>query len=407
MINLQLSKALFNEVYYPYLTDYSHYQEIYYGGAGSGKSVFIAQKLIIKALNDKRKILCIRKTGNSQRESCWRLVLEIISQWKIYDYCKVRLSDMTIELPNGSVFLFKGLDDSEKIKSIVGITDIWIEEATELTEDDYIQLSLRMRAKKEDLQIFLSFNPVSKTNWVYRTWFTNDSKVNSNTFILKTTYKNNRFLPKSYIDKLEELIRTNPTYHKIYALGDFCSLEKLIFNNWKVEDFDHNSIRGDLLIGLDFGFSNDTTALIASILDETNKKIYVFKEWGNTNHTNPQIAEVIKYLGFSKSLIIADSAEPKSIKEIKEEGIQRIKAAVKGPDSIKHGIQQLLQYEIIVHPSCKKVRVELENYSWKKDKKSGEYINEPIDEWNHYIDALRYSLQCSKNKLRTLDKNVL
>jgi len=404
MIELKLSKKLFNETYYPYLCQYNTLKEIYYGGAGSGKSHFIGQKIILKCLTEKRKVLVIRKVQTSQKESCWRLILDILSQWQILGYMKVNKSDMTIEFPNGSVILFKGLDDPEKIKSIVGLTDCWCEEATELTEEDFDQLELRIRPFNMIPQIFISFNPISKANWTFKRWFENGT----NDFVLKTTYKDNKFLSKEYIEKLINMINTNPTYYKIYALGEFCTLDKLVYNNWKIEEFNYQNIKGQLAIGLDFGFSNDPTALIASIIDEDNNKIYIFREWGSTNKTNNEIAEIIKTLGFSKSLIIADSAEPKSIEEIRRLGIQRIRESTKGPDSIIHGIQKLQQYEIIVYPDCREIITELENYSWQKDKKTNEYINKPIDLFNHYLDALRYSLQCINNKhLKVMDKKLL
>lgn len=315
---------------------------------------------------------------------------------------------MTIELPNGSSFLLKGLDDPEKIKSITGITDCWIEEATELIPEDFDQLTLRIRERVDNSQFFLSFNPVSKVNYCYKRWFAPGVEVDDDTFILKTTYKDNRFLPSDYIKTLENTIKTNPVYYRIYVLGEFCSLDKLVYNNWKVEEFNHADIKGQLLVGLDFGFTNDPSALVASVLDQDNNKIYIFKEWGETNKTNTEIADIIRYLGFGKSLIIADSAEPKSVEEIKRLGIQRIKESVKGKDSIIHGIQKLQQYELIVHPSCVNTITEFENYSWKKDKQTGEYTNEPNDDFNHYMDALRYSMQCvNGGKLRTIDKSVL
>lgn len=404
MIDLHLSRKLFNDVYYPYLFDYSHRVEVYYGGAGSGKSVFVIQKILVKALNDKRKVLVVRKVASSLNDSCWQLTLDTLVQWKLYDKCDIKLSLKQITLPNGSILLFKGLDDSEKIKSITGITDIWIEEATELTMDDFEQLTLRLRAMVDNLQIFLSFNPVSKANWVYKRWFSKEP-LDTTAFILKTTYQNNRFLPQEYINDLESKIHTNPTYHKIYALGEFCSLDKLVYHNWKVEDFDYKHIHGDLLVGLDFGFSNDPAALIASII--TGHSIYIFKEYFETNKTNPELVEVIKNLGFSKSIIIADSAEPKSIEEIRRAGIPRMRPSVKGPDSLKHGIQKLQQYDIYVHPSCTQTITEFENYAWKKDKKTDEYINEPIDQFNHLMDALRYSLQCQTVRLRSISKDCL
>lgn len=406
-LELNINKKVFNELYFPYLTDYSHKFEVLYGGSGSGKSHFIVQKLIIKALTYKRKILVIRKTMVSQKESCWRLTLNILSDWDLLQYCNVNKSDMTIELPNGSVFLFKGLDDPERIKSIVGITDCWCEEVTELNAEDFDQLILRVRDRVPHLQFFCSFNPVSKANFVYKRWFSEDADL-EDTLIIKSTYKDNKFLPDDYIKTLENTIKTNPLYYRIYALGEFCSLDKLVFTNWKVENFNYNDIKGELLVGLDFGFSIDTTALIASVLDEHNKKIYIFKEWGATNKTNNEIARVIESLGFGKSTIVADSAEPKSIEEIRRCGIYRIKESVKGRDSVIHGIQRLQQYEIIVHPSCEKTITELENYSWKKDRQSGEYVNEPIDDFNHFIDALRYSLQCvDGGRLRTMSKTKL
>ena len=133
-------KIKLNKPYKPYLCDYSHRFEIYYGGAGSGKSVFIAQKLILKALTEKRKALIMRKVGATLKDSVWQLVLDILVEWGQYGKCKINKSVFTIELPGGSILLFKGMDDSEKIKSITGITDIWVEEATEFSEEEKYQL---------------------------------------------------------------------------------------------------------------------------------------------------------------------------------------------------------------------------------------------------------------------------
>ena len=394
-----------NGAYMPYLYDYSHRYEVYYGGAGSGKSVFIAQKLILKALKSKRKVLIIRKTLNSQKDSCWRLILEQLSDLNIRHMCKVRITDFAIELPNGSVMLFKGLDDSERIKSIVGITDIWIEEATELIEEDFDQLDLRLRARADSLQMFVSFNPISKVNYVYRKWFAETAVVGDDTLIVKTTYKDNRFLPEEYIQSLENKIHTNPTYYRIYALGEFCSLDKLVYNNWRVQAFEPPA-DGKLIVGLDFGFTNDPTAIVASIVKGDD--IYVFREYTGTGKTNQQIAEIITNMGFAKSTIIADSAEPKSVAEIRRCGIMRIRESQKGKDSIIHGIQRLQGYNLIVHPSCENIIMELENYSWIKDKLTGEYTNKPVDMFNHSLDALRYSLQAlDQHKFTAVDKALL
>ena len=236
------------------------------------------------------------------------------------------------------------MDDSEKIKSIANITDIWIEEATELNLDDFTQLNLRLRASVPNLQMILSFNPVSKANWCYQTFFAKKTDA----FVLKTTYKDNKFLPRAYIESLEKMIETNYTYYKIYALGEFCSLDKLIYTNWEEKEFYVQELISTkkfiTLTGLDFGFTNDPTALVVSLCDTNSKELYVIDEYGDIGMTNPEeIAKVLKSMGYSKNIIMADSAEQKSIEEIRRAGITKIKACKKSPDSVNHGIQKLQQ----------------------------------------------------------------
>ena len=405
-IDIKVNNGIFNAAFRPYLTDYRHRFEVYYGGAGSGKSVFITQKILIKALRNKRKVLITRKVGSTLKDSCWQLVLDTLSQFQITPYCTVNKSILTIELPNGSVLLFKGMDDSEKIKSIAGITDIWAEEATEFSEEDIEQLNLRLRAKRDGLQFYFSFNPVSKANWVYRRWFKKGAVITEDTVIHKSTYKDNRFLPPEYIETIEKMSRTNPTYYRIYALGEFASLDKLVFNNWRVGRIE-DTHDWNLLCGLDFGFTNDPTAFIVSF--QKDNTLFIAQEYVKTGLLNDQIATVIKELGFAKSTIIGDSAEVKSIEELKRAGLYRIYPAVKGQGSILQGIQKLQQYDIVVDPRCEHVITELQNYAWKKDRATGEYINEPINEFNHCIDALRYSLQCvdKYKRMGTFNKALL
>ena len=404
--NLHISGDIFNGPFRPFLKDYSHRFEVYYGGAGSGKSHFLAQKILIKALCSKRKVLIMRKVGSTLKDSVWQLVIDNLAFFKVLGFCKVNKSIFTIELPNGSIFLFKGMDDSEKIKSITGITDIWAEEATEFTEEDIEQLNLRLRAKTDNLQMFFSFNPVSKANWVFRKWFAKGVTITEDTVIHQSTYKDNRFLPDDYIKTIEKMAKTNPTYYRIYALGEFASLDKLVFNNWKVGTIE-DTADWNLLCGLDFGYTNDPTAFVVSFLQ--GDTLYVAKEFVRTGLLNNQIATAVTELGFAKSTIIGDSAEVKSIEELKRAGLYRIYPAAKGPGSVLQGIQKLQQYDIVVDPSCEHVITELQNYAWKKDRQTNEYVNEPIDEFNHCIDALRYSLQCldKYKKLTSFSKSTL
>lgn len=412
-MKINVHKEIFNKAYLPCLQDYSYRYNVFYGGAGSGKSFFVAQCLVFKALKQKRKVLVLRKTGTSVSNSVFSLLIRILGQFKVLPYCAVNKSIFTITLPNGSCFICSGLDDPEKIKSIEGLTDAWLEEATEFTVDDFSQIDLRIRDPyAEGQQIYLSFNPVSKANWCYLWFFHEDpafEKFRKKVRVIWTTYLDNPTLPQEYIDSLQLKKDTNPVYYKIYALGEFGSLDKLVYQNWQSFEFDHTKIEGTHCCGLDFGYTNDPTALVCSVVSEKEKRIYIYREWGGTGYVNDEIAANLKRLGLSKSTIIADSADPKSIEEIKRAGILRIKESVKGPDSINHGIQRVQEYEIIVHPSCKQTIEELENYAWQKDKKTNEYINKPVDNYNHYLDALRYSMQCidDRPQIRTMDKNLL
>ena len=387
-------------VYWPYVRDYTTRFNVYYGGAGSGKSHFVAQKVILKCLQYKRKLLVVRKVGNTLKDSVWAMFLKLLYQMPAV-IKSINKSEYTIELINGTIILFKGFDDPEKIKSIEGITDIVVEEASELTEDDFDQLNLRLRAKSGMLQIHLMFNPVSKANWVYKRFFADGTP--EDTVIVHTTYKDNPYLPKEYIESLLRLERTNPAYYKIYVLGDFATLDKLVFPVNTVKLVTQEEVK-DLLfwIGMDFGYTNDPTAITWGYCDTKNLKLYITGEYNKTGMTNDVIAATITDLGFAKERIIADAAEPKSIAELRRLGINRIAGAVKGPDSVKNGIDRIQRYDIIIDERCTNTIEEFDNYTWVKDKKTGEYINQPVDTFNHHIDSIRYGTQeVMKKKMHT------
>ena len=403
-INLKLKQELFVPKFFPLLFDYSHRWEVYMGSAGSAKSYFITQKLIIRCCNEKIKVLVCRRTATTIRNTCFSLFKDIIAKWKLTPYIKIRESDFNIKFPNGSEIIFIGLDEETKLLSLNDIGTIFIEEAFEVPKNIVEQLNLRLRGKTKNQQIIMAFNPISKHHWLHD--FCEVNPPTSFTFI-HSTYKDNPFLNAEYVAELEELYTRNPQKARVFCDGEWgIDADGLVFHNWKVQEFDHAEINGQLMVGLDFGFVNDISAIVASIMDEANKRIYIFKEWGATGKTNADLVKAITALGFNKSTIIADSAEPKSIEEIKRAGINKIRACKKGPDSIMHGIQKLQNYEIIVHPSCTGIQAEFENYTWQKDKHTDIYINKPIDDWNHFIDALRYSLQCVAAKLKSIDKNL-
>ena len=386
----RLNPAVFNDWIYQSIDDYSKRIEVYYGGAGSGKSFGATQKVLLKALKHRRKVLVIRKIQRTIKDSIWALLLSHLHASGYYDACRVNRSDFEIELPNGSIFLFKGLDDPEKIKSIDGITDIVIEEATELTEDDFTQINLRLRALVDYLQIYLMFNPISKKNWVYDYFFVRQLPLNVK--VVKTTYQDNRFLSDEYRAELERLKDRNPAYYRIYCLGEFATLDKLVFPVYTTKIVSEADVGGlKRWIGLDFGYINDPSAIVWGFIDTVKKRIYVTGEYVKRGMKNNEIAETMHDLGLHKDKSYGDCAERKSIDEIRDKGVN-IEPTEKGKDSIIHGIQWIQQYELIVDERCFKVIEELENYTWKKDKKTGEYLNDPVDTFNHTLDAIRYGL---------------
>lgn len=392
-------------VYQKYMTDWHTRINVFYGGAGSGKSYFITQKLCIKALAEKRKILVVRKVGSTLKDSVWALFNDVLSQIG-NPIESINKTDLKITLFGGSEILFKGLDDSEKIKSITDITDIFIEEATELSLDDFTQLSLRLRSPLPHNQIHLAFNPVSKANWCYNYFFTGE--VPDDCVVCRTTYKDNKYLPGEYISTLKELETRNPAYYRIYALGEFATLDKLVFPAYEKRLVSTEETNNCLFwCGMDFGYTNDPTAITWGFYRQADKVLYITGEYHKRGMTNGEIAKAIKQLGLSKEIITADCAEPKSIAELRQLGIKRIRPSKKGADSIMNGIDKMLRCKIIIDERCTNVIEEFENYTWEKDKKSGEYINRPIDTFNHHIDSIRYGMQSlnidkTKNEYKSL-----
>lgn len=349
---------------------------------------------MLKSVLNTRKVLVVRKVATTLRDSIYSLFKIVLSNGG-FNF-KENKSNMTITLDNGSVFLFKGMDDPEKIKSIADITDVVIEEATELTLEDFTQLDIRLRHNTAKYQqITLMFNPVSKVNWCYKRWFEKGTPDKTN--IIHTTYKDNKFLPQEYIDTLERLVETNPSYYKIYCLGEFATLDKLIFPQAKQVEFDYQQLAKQehitAVFGLDWGYVNDPTAFICTLVDTKNKELWIYDEHYQKAMLNDEIADMIIKKGYAKERIIGDSAEQKSIADLKRLGIRRLKGAKKGKDSVLNGIQYMQQYKIYIHPRCVNAKIEFENYTWEKDKSTGEYINKPVDNYNHIIDGLRYSLE--------------
>ena len=374
----------------PYFKNKCRYQ-VLYGGAGSGKSHRAARVILMRVLKEKHNFLIVRKVDRTIKRSVFALMKNLISKWGLSKEFSVNLTDKTIIYkPTNSQIIFSGLDDVEKLKSIEGVTSIWIEEATELLQEDFEQLDLRLRGDHGVLkQITLTLNPISEQHWIKNIFFDNPM---SNVFTLKTTYLDNQFIDEDYRQVLENKKLTNPRFYNIYALGNWGTAEGLIFNNVSSRPIKEHEIADlECVQGLDFGYTNDPTAFHQSYVDKINKKIYIYDGFYKKGLGNSAIAKEIKKLRAHKHRTIADSSEPKSIDSIKAKGC-KIQGAQKGADSIRAGIDFLLDYEIIVNSHLVEFMIEFNNYAWFVDK-NNKPTNKPVDDFNHFIDSLRYATE--------------
>lgn len=390
-INLTLKKNQFIPKFLPYLTNYQRRWEFWCGSAGSGKSYTIAQKIIIRCCNENIRVLVCRRYGTTLRNSCFQQFKDILSKWKITKYVKIRETDMTITFPNGSTILFSGLDDEEKLLSLTDISTVWVEEAFQVEKNKVEQLNLRMRGAAAQQQLILSWNPISKSSWLYD--FTVENPPNNSVFI-HSTYKDNPFLNAENREALDEMETRNPARYRVYGLGLWgIDTEGQVIRNFRVEEFDAMELAAAGLehrAGCDMGWI-DETAIIDSLYDKENKTIYVFNEFYKSGCQLNQIADAIGNMNLKKTKLYVDSAEPRSIQFLKNEGINAV-GANKGKDSVKLGYMFLQDNLIIVHPKCENLIMNFENLSYAKSKVTGEYTEDFEDhKYTHGCDALRYA----------------
>ena len=368
------------------------------GGRGSKKSTTMAMWIIYHMMKyPLANTLVIRKVFNTHKDSTWTQL-----KWAAHNLGVIHLwyfSKSPLEatyLPTGQKILFRGLDDPMSITSITVekgyLCWCWFEEAFQVTsEDDFNKIDMSIRGELPEgyfKQITLTLNPWSEKHWIKKRFF---DKPDSHTLSLQTNYTCNEFLGKDDIAIFEKMKNESPRRYNIEGLGNWGIAEGLVYNNWQEVEFDINSIEGiKKVYGLDFGY-NDPTAFICVGVDEERKTLYIYDEYYKSGMTNKDIADMLIYKQLHKYEIIADSAEPKSIEELRRAGIRRIRGAKKGKDSIINGIKKINEYKIIVHPCCEKTIIELSNYVW--DNKNGVALDKPIDDYCHLMDALRYSLE--------------
>lgn len=376
-----------------------HFYRVCMGGRGSKKSKTTALNLIYRMFAyPEANAICLRRYGVSLRQSQYADLLWAMDRMGVKDSFDCTLSPLQItKKDTRQKILFQGLDDGLKTTSLSVekgyLCWAWVEEAYEVKEDDFDKLEMGIRGRLPEgyfSQITLTFNPWSAKSWLKRRFFDKESPLTS-TYV--TTWKHNEWL--SDVDKLRfDIMREeNPRRYAIEGEGKWGVAEGLIYERVRVEDFNINDIRMipgmRACFGLDFGFT-DPTAFVACMVDNTARKIYVFDEWYKTGVTNRQIAEQIKSMGYGGQVIICDSAEPKSIAELQDEGLHT-EGSRKGRDSVNFGIQQIQNYEIIVHGKCQNFEHEISNYVYAKDSK-GQPTDKPDHEFSHGMDAMRYAV---------------
>lgn len=393
-IQIKLDKSIFNDAFFPHLFDYSKRWEIYKGSAGSGKSHFISQKLIIKAMNEPgRRVLACRRYSSTIRQTIWELMIQQLRFFKMLSYCDVNKTDRQITLPNGSQIIFMGLDDECKLLSLTDISDIWIEEAFEVSQDIAQQLNLRMRSNKPNQQLFLSFNPISKSSWLFE--FCEGATRPTSLMYHQSTYRDNRFLPESYVSELEDMYRTNPQKARIFCDGNWGVVtESLVFPNHRSENFNIDEKLKDrglsVHVGVDLGYI-DASTVIVSLWDKVNHKIYIVDEYYETRATLDNVCEAIKNMGVGKLPVYIDSAEPRSIQYFNSLGINA-KPSKKSNGSNTLYIQFIQNHEVIIHESCKHSIEDFDNFCYLKNKQTGLLEEDKFDHaYSHTIDALKYS----------------
>jgi len=388
-INLRSLYKTMNAVYIPYLKDKARYF-ICYGGAGSGKSHFIAQKWLFRIVlgymtGKKHKVLALRKTQPAVRRSVFALFQTYITRWRLNSLCKVNKQEMTITFSNGSEILCMGLDDPEKIKSIEGVTGIWVEEATEFTEEDITQLDLRLRGKTDSYkQIILSFNPISIESWIKARFF---DAIVQNCTILKTTYRDNRFLDDEYISVLENI--PDEMLKQIYKEGEWGILKGLIYTNWEVVKEFPDFVK-QTRYGLDFGYNHPSALIKCGIYDRDY--LFIDEIVYQRELTNPQLIETIKNeIGVPSEDVVCDCAEPDRIQEFFNAGFNAY-GCKKGKDSVRFGISKVKSFKkIYITERSVNVIKEIKQYKWKEDK-NGKALDEPVDFMDDAMAAIRYAV---------------
>lgn len=385
------------------------------GSRASKKSKTTALWYIVNMMKYKEaNTLVVRKTFRTLKDSCFTELKWAIRRLKVEAHWEIKESplEMTYK-PTGQKIYFRGLDDPLKVTSITTehgcLCWMWIEESYEISSEsdfDMLDESIRGEVPKGLFkQITLTLNPWNEHHWIKKRFFDDgDDEI----LAMTTNYLCNEWLDKADLKVFETMKKQNPRRYRVAGLGEWGIVDGLVFENWEECIFsleDVKKVTGvKSVFGLDFGYINDPSALFCGMICESTKTLWVFDEMYEHGMSNEAIASKVIRMGYSKEKIIADHAEGKSIDRLYTLGLQRIKKARKGRDSINNGIDFLSDYHIIIHSQCVNFLTEIGNDTWDTDKKTGKKINKPIDDFNHLMDAMRYAVEdCNRGNNFSFD----
>jgi len=356
---------------------------VLYGGAGSGKSVSVAQHILSKFLMEQdKRTLITRKTLPSLRITAWYEVVRMLRDWGIP--VEINKSEFTLRFGDNEI-LAKSMDDPEKIKS-AEFNYIWIEEATELSAEDYQQLDLRLRRVSKDgrkNQMFLTFNPIDQFHWAITDLVQGNRQ---DVAIHHSTYKDNKYLPKEYGDRLEQFAQQDENFYRIYTLGEPGVLKNIIYTNYVVDqEFPAIDKRFDTCYGLDFGYNNPSALVQVAIHDRVP---YISEKIYQTNLTNADLIAKLNALDITPATpIYCDAAEPQRIEELRRAGFN----ARNADKSVADGIDHVKRHRLHINPESVNLIGEIRGYSYREDKDK-RVLEEPVKFRDHCMDAMRYAI---------------
>ncbi|MDO4470525.1 MAG: PBSX family phage terminase large subunit [Bacillota bacterium] len=410
MENKEVVFAL-NDHFYDFIDDWEYKFYFLVGGYGSSKSYHVAVKLIKKLLQEKRKALVIREVFDTIRDSCFDLLEEVTNAMGVEEYLTFTTSPMQVRFKNGSRIIFKGMDKPAKLKSLNGVSVVWIEECSEVKYEGFKEILGRLRHPTLSNHIILSTNPVSKSNWCYK-YFFQDRKndvlvlddeelyrkrimIVGNTYYHHSTVDDNFFVPASYVEQLDDLQVHDPDLYRVARKGQFGINGTLVFPQFEVQPHEKilelmKAVKSPLeKNGMDFGFVTSYNAALRMLIDHEEKILYIYQEYYSRNKTDPEIAEDME--DWKNIVIKADCAEPKAIKFYKQSGF-RMKACKKFKGSRSMYTKKVKRFKkIICSDACPNTIDELKELTFAVDK-DGEIIEDEFNIDPHTLSAIWYGL---------------